>query len=625
MCGIAGWIRRHRTDDGQEILNRMTQAIWHRGPDGDGSMLTQVGRDGYEVAFGHRRLAIIDVALGIQPMSVDDGRLVISYNGEVYNYPELREELKGLGQVFETDSDTEVVLRAYDTWGTDCFGRFRGMFALAILDRHADQVIFARDPFGKKPLYFYEKDGDIAFASEVLALTEYPGFEKHLDRSSAYDYLINRYVPGPNTLFQCVRKLPPGHLAIWKNGALTQERYYVQPDRDQKPHNDLPSDPIAGYMEKLDHAVQIRMRSDVPFGAFLSGGIDSSAIVAIMSRHSQLPITTFSVGFKEDAYNELNYARAVADAYKTDHNELVISANEIMDHLPAMARNRGAPVSETADVPIYLLSCQAAKSVKMVLTGEGSDEVLAGYPKHGVEPLIGTYHRFMPSVLHNNLINPLIQSLPYKFRRVKIMMDSFSERDFEQRMQRWFGAMSDAQRNQLWQGEPSARRLDPYPFSSCPSQSALRRILFFDQASWLPDNLLERGDRMMMAGSIEGRMPFMDVDLVQYTANLPDHFRLRNRVQKWILREAMQSSLPPIILTRPKIGFRVPVNEWFQGPMRAYLCDHLTSSDSRTKELYNPAILTRYVDEHVSGRQNHEKVLWALLNLEIFSREFAIS
>jgi asparagine synthase (glutamine-hydrolysing) len=358
----------------------------------------------------------------------------------------------------------------------------------------------------------------------------------------------------------------------------------------------------------------------VPFGAFLSGGIDSSAVVALMARHSQQPVKTFSVGFKEGGFSELRYAADIARQFHTDHHELEVSVDQVMDLLPDLVRFRDAPVAEPSDIPIYLLAKEARKSVKMVLTGEGSDEILGGYPKHVYERFARPY-QYLPAWLRKGIVEPGVGALPYGFRRAKTAVVNLGLSSFEQRMPRWFGMMSDAERASLVEMAAPAR---PPVDLGCggADNSVLRRILCFDQRSWLPDNLLERGDRMTMAASLEARMPFMDHELAQFVSDLPDHYRVRGRVTKWILREAMTKLLPAQILQRPKVGFRVPVNEWFRTSMKDYLYEHLTGESSRTRGFYRPGALRTVLAEHCEGRQNHEKLLWSLLTLELWHREY---
>ncbi len=622
MCGIAGCILGKVSVDISSTLRTMASAIAHRGPDDEGFFEAST-KDGYfRVGLAHRRLSIIDLSTGHQPLGNEDGSIQIVFNGEIYNFQKLRDDLISLGHCFSTNSDTETIVHAYEEWGTACVERFRGMFAFAIWDINRQRLMLARDRFGKKPLYFYYVGDSLLFASEIKSILSFPGVGRQVDSSSLWDYLAYRYVPGPATMFSNIRKLMPGSFAVWEAGALVEQRYSMPPDREPLMDSIVQGDTIGEFMDVLDESVRIRMISDVPFGAFLSGGLDSSAVVGLMSAHSTQPVKTFSVGFAESAYSELGYAKVVADKFKTDHHELVVSQTHLMDHLPALVRFRDAPVAEPTDIPIYLLAREASRTVKMILTGEGADEFLGGYPKHVYERYVQTY-QLLPSVIRHAFIEPLVYAQPRQFYRLKTAIKNLGLEHFEERMPRWFGALSDAERSELATLSPPDRRYG-VQFDTPRENSALRRILYFDQTSWLPDNLLERGDRMTMAASIEARMPFMDHELAAFVSRLPDNYRVRGRKTKWILREAMKRLLPPTILERPKVGFRVPVNEWFRGSMREYLYDHLTGSSSRTLDYYRKPVLERILKEHVSGQQNHEKLLWTLLSLEIWHREYSI-
>ncbi len=623
MCGISGVIVPEGWSDPAGLLRRMNLSLAHRGPDGDGFFETQTHDGAYRVGLGHRRLAIIDLATGDQPMGNEDGSVQLVFNGEIYNFQALRDELIACGYRFSTRSDTETIIHAYQQWGDDCVLRFRGMFAFALWDARRQRLLLARDRFGKKPLFLHERGGALLFGSEIKAILSCTEFSRSVDQDAIWQYLAYRYVPAPATLFAGIRKLMPGSLAVWERGILKERVYARPPDREVLSASEPTGDVVDAFLQKLDESVRIRMIADVPFGAFLSGGIDSSAVVGLMSRHSSQPVKTFSVGFSESAYSELGYAKEIAQLFKTDHHELVVSQDHLIEHLPALVRFRDAPVAEPSDIPIYLLSVEAGRTVKMVLTGEGSDEVLGGYPKHVFERYANSYQR-LPGLLRSGLIEPLISALPYRFHRAKTAAANLGL-PWQERMPRWFGALSNAERIELAAMPPPAETHAGPQFDSSPENSALRRILYFDQTSWLPDNLLERGDRMTMAASIEGRMPFMDHELAAFVSALPDHWRVRGRSTKRILREAMTRLLPAAILQRPKVGFRVPVNEWFRGPMKAYLCDHLLGADSRTAALYNRPKLQALVSAHIEGRQNHEKLLWSLLNLEIWHREYGVS
>jgi asparagine synthase (glutamine-hydrolysing) len=624
MCGIFGWVLGATKRQDRETLVRLTDLMSHRGPDGSGYWLRETPDERFQIGFGHRRLSIIDIGGGAQPMSSEDGRFTLIFNGEIYNYVELRQELVGLGHRFRTNSDTEVLIEAYRAWQLDAVRKFRGMFSFALWDEAEQRLILARDAFGKKPLFLAELQGVLLFGSEIEPLVRFPGFERAFDYEALGHYLLNRYVPGPSTFFRAVRKLPPGHFAVWQSGTLKATRYFTPPVATTVPQVKSFDDAIRLFEQTFDEAVRIRMRSDAPFGAYLSGGIDSSAVVATMVKHSAEPVRTFSVGFREAEYSELDHARAIADRFGTIHNELFVEPNSFMEHWSTAVLRRGAPVSEASDVPIFMLSEMASSSVKMVLTGEGADELMGGYPKHRAERWIGLYQWLMPHLLHERMIYPLARSLPYGMRRVKILALAAGERDFVNRMRVWFGGLSVGESEAMLGRLLSATPPDLFPYSS-ETQSSLRRALFFDQTSWLPDNLLERGDRMMMAGSIEGRMPFMDTVLASVVARFPDEFLTGGKGGKTVLRAAMDKILGPGIVRRKKVGFRVPVGEWFKGPYRDFLQDMLVSDSSSLARMVSGLKLGTLVAEHLNGRQNHERVLWSFLNLEIFLRTFRIA
>ena len=621
MCGIAGWVAKAESPLAEDTLVAMLRAIAHRGPDDEGIAYFRAS-GGEHVFLGHRRLAIIDPEGAHQPMCDGEAGLALTFNGEIYNVRELREELARLGYRFTRNSDTEVLLRAYQHWHEDAVDRLRGMFAFAIWDARKERLFLARDRFGEKPLFLYENGSGLFFASEIKALLQIPGGKPAVSLEAVWDYLAYRYVPGPGTLFAGIRKLQPGTVATWEKGRFTERRYWHPPDRLPGHSSPARSDAVATFLARLDDAVRSQMVSDVPFGAFLSGGIDSSTIVALMSRHNSR-VRTFSVGFGGDRYSELPYAAEVAAHFRTQHCEIVVEHRDIMDHLPRLVAYRDAPVSEPSDIAIYLLAREAARSVKMVLTGEGSDEMLGGYPKHIAERFASGYQK-LPRAMRRALIGPITHALPYRFRRAKTAVTSLDIEDWRERYVRWFGALNRAERDRLsvlrLNGTP---RTDAPPFDADPESSALRRILYFDQTSWLPDNLLERGDRMTMAASIESRVPFLDHEFAQYVSSLPDDYRVRRLRSKWILREACRDLLPQRILERPKVGFRVPVNKWFRADMRDYLLEHLKSANSLTRQYYDAAVLDAVLAEHLDGRQNHEKLLWALLNLEIWHRQYA--
>ncbi len=621
MCGVAGLTTDAGRDAAGQMIDAMTRAIAHRGPDGRSFELLE-GEGGRTVALGHVRLAIIDLATGDQPFRSACGRYTLVFNGEIYNYLEIRAELEAAGVTFRTRSDTEVLLEAWIRWGAAALDRFRGMFAFAIWDAEARSLFLARDPFGKKPLLYFINRGDLIFASEFASLAAHPAFTADIDQQALARYLIWKYAPGHDTLVKGVSQLPPGHYAVWQGGRLTAQRYFSPPlplpAGERRP---LDAAAIRDFRAELEDAVRLRMRSDVPLGAFLSGGLDSSAIVALMAGMSPHPVKTFSIGFKADGFSELWAARQVAERFGTEHHELEIEPDHFLDSLADVTWHRGAPLSEMADVPLYYLSHLAARHVKVVMSGEGSDELLAGYPKHWGDLYLARYQAVAPAALDPLLLDLPRRLLPYSKRRAAILLRAGRERDFVDRQAAWFGLMPHAEAAAL----APALFADYRPFEWAEDPGAevgpLHRALYFDKTVWLPGTLLERGDRMTMAASIEGRMPFMDRKLAAFVATLGDDAFLNGRSGKTILRRAMQADLPPDILSRPKSGFRVPVAEWLRGRLRGYAEDMLLGPQSRFGGFADRARLKTMLDEHVSGRRNREKELWSLLSLEVFLRE----
>lgn len=595
-------------------LSLALDAIQHRGPDGEGEWFGAT-RACEEIAFGHRRLAIIDIAGSPQPLASHDGRFTLTYNGEIYNYIELREELLALGHVFATSGDTEVIIEAYRRWGTKSFPRLRGMFAFALWDAAENRLVLARDPVGKKPLYLADMPGGFAFASEIGALRQLPGVDGAPDLDRVPAYLIRRYIDGPATFFSRIRKLSPGHFLVHEDGQSRQDRFYESPLLSVQPR----LRPLAENVERLgfmlDECVRLRMRSDAPFGLFLSGGLDSSIVLAIMHRHSSTAVRTFSVGFEGDVASELSHASSTARDFDAEHRELYVSATDFAANWAHCVALRGAPVSEASDVAIFLLSQAARSSVKMVLTGEGADELLGGYPKFWGERWLARYHRVVRPSVHRALLHPLVARLPYGYERLKILSRAAGTHDLETRARTWFSSGDVELVTEL------TRALPEIPAAELPPHlGPVRALQVHDFAHWLPDNLLERGDRMMMGGSVEGRMPFMDTELAHLAAGFPEEHLVQGRRGKVVLRELAKQLLRPDLISRPKIGFTVPLGSWFRGPLRPMLNDLLKSEQSRVRPLIDGIVLDRIFASHMAGHDNHSKLLWTLANLELFLR-----
>lgn len=625
MCGIAGWFASVEPERAKVQMNDMLSPMRHRGPDGSGTYFAKSGIGDQLVALGHLRLAIIDLSTGDQPMADATGKYRIVYNGEIYNYRELREELRAQGAVFKTASDTEVVLQAYIAWGAASLSKLRGMFAFAIHDIRKDELFLARDRYGKKPLFIYETTRGLFFASEIKALLQVHGFERQLDFNSVQDYMLFRYVPSPNTFFKGVRKLPPGHFATYSRGKLKQASYYRLADAWMKPDAHQHGNQQEMFSKALEESVRVRLVADVPFGIFLSGGLDSSVIAALMNQQVTTQLRSFSVGFEDTRYTEAPYAQTVSKYLNTKHELLNVTAAEVFDALPRAIELSDAPVAESSSIMILLLAKVASQSVKMVLTGEGADEMLAGYPKHYFERFSSTYQTMVPRVLHDRVVRPLTSILPFGARRLKTAVDTMGLHDQQERWARWFGALNYRERDRILSRHERYRPLDHTPYAAEADQSALRKVLYHDQSQLLPDNYLERGDRMTMGAGIEARMPFMDHLLAETVSSMPDNMRISGRHQKWCLRKLAGQLLPREIAWRQKRGFSTPMRSWLQGQLREPLHDLLLSNSSMSQVFLERREVSKAVADHCESRVDNEKLLWMLLNLEMFLRQAKLS
>jgi asparagine synthase (glutamine-hydrolysing) len=582
MGAIAGWIAGRNAPDEAALVPAL-DALAHRGAHGEGLCV-------FGAESGHR------VVLG-QPYYDEEAGIALILDGTIANRKELKAQLSLRGYRFAGESAAEMLARAYEQWDKDVVHHLRGAFALALWDLGKERLMLARDRLGEKPLYLADHAGALYFGSETKALTRLPGMKPQPDPEGVRDYLAYRYVPGPRTLLAGVRKLMPGTYALWQFGRLREVRYWSPPDR-VPPSKDASADPVADFTEKLDEAVQLRM----PAGILLSGGIDSATLVALASRQHQ-SIRTYSAGFADDPHSELGRAALVAQHFGTQHHEIVLSPRDVVARLPEVVRHRDAPVSRPADVALHFIACEAARSTRAVLTGEGSDEVIGGYRRYVAERY-GWAFRSMPTLLL--LAAPLAAGRP----KLQTALSSLRTSDWRERYVRWIGTDISVLQIKVNGAMPA--------FDADPNASSLRRALYFDQASWLPDNVLERTDRMTMAASLEARAPFVDHRLVEFVSTLPDDLRVRGLSTKWILRQAARPLLAK--LSPRQAGFRIPAGAWLRGELRDFLLEHLRGASSITRIYYEPRVLDRVLDQHLGGRRNHETLLWTLLNLEIWHR-----
>ncbi|MFN3189916.1 MAG: asparagine synthase (glutamine-hydrolyzing) [Aureliella sp.] len=618
MCGIAGIALNdpgQRADAGR--LSAMLDAIVHRGPDDSGVLL-----DG-EVALGMRRLSIIDLADGQQPIYDESGRYGVVFNGEIYNYVELRKDLESRGHCFRTNSDTEVIVHLYEDFGKDCVDHLRGMFGFAIWDRVERRVFIARDRLGIKPLYYTVVGSNLYFGSEVKSLLALEDVERAVDLQALSDYLSLKYVPSPKTLFRGISSLEPGHHLTYEHGEISMERYW---DLSFAKSTQAISeeDAIERLGELLRESVRLRLRSDVPFGAFLSGGLDSSVIVALMAEQMSQPVKTFSVGFSDaEGVDELPYAKQVADAFGAEHHTLSIGAKDFLTHAENVLWHLDQPIADQATVATHMVARLARRHVKMVLTGEGGDELFAGYARYEGERL-SPWARRIPSPI-TSLANQIGQRMP-GLRRAKIALNALAIRDEAQRFSNWFPMFSDDAKanlveSQLRSALPAAEIFDRY-LSQTDATNPLDRMLYCDSKAWLVDYLLLRGDKLTMANSLEARVPLLDHRLVEFAGRLPDSLKLRHGQRKYLLKRFGEQVLPREIVHREKQGFPIPIDRWLRREASEMMQDLLSDDSIQRRGFFQADTVEHLKQRHLSGFADHSVELWGLMSLEMWMRRF---
>ena len=645
MCGIAGacW-----SSDGEPlaeaVLRRMTDAISHRGPDDDGHYFSSnSGSTAGGAALGHRRLSIIDLAGGHQPLSNEDGSVWIAFNGEVYNYRELQPQLEALGHRFRTSSDTECIVHAYEQWGHDCVQHLRGMFAFAIWDDRHRKLFLARDRMGQKPLVYRVASGRLTFASELKALLQVPGAPRDIDPQAVADFVTLQYVPHPKTMLNGYRKLPPAHWAEFDatTGTSMVRRYWEAPF--VRPQGYGPSQieslslatfdsPQAALRETLTEAVRLRMRSDVPFGAFLSGGVDSTIITGLMQRETTEKVQTFSIGFNVKQFDERSYAREAATKLETDHHEFVVDPSAV-EMLPKLTQHYDEPFGDSSAIPTMYLSQLTRQHVTVALTGDGGDELFAGYDRYLAVDLASKIDRW-PWPIRAMLASPIWQRLPAgvrqksKLRQVKRFLAALGQHP-RRRYANWVSIFDDARRPTLFSVE-FARTLGDYDgasfienaYAHCAEENFVQRTTCVDVETYLPCDILTKVDIASMAYGLEARSPFMDHHVVELAAQMPLALKLHGRRGKRILVETFQDLLPESIQSRPKMGFGVPLDHWFRNELRELLCDTLLDPRSLQRGYFDPATVRRLIDEHVTSQWDHSARLWLLLMFELWQQRF---
>lgn len=633
MCGIAGFLSTEpagdRAGEWRKTLGRMTAAISHRGPDSEGFFADE------HAFLGHRRLSIVDLSGGGQPMANETGRRHIIYNGEVFNHAALRPELERAGHRYQNRSDTETLLHAWEEYGAASVTRFRGMFAYCIWDQDRKTLFCARDRLGIKPFYYYWDGRTFLFGSEIKALLAHPLLQARFNDNNLAEYLAFGFVSNDETLFAGVRKLPPGHtLTLTLAGntpRLAIERYWDVP----APGTTQPGDPgddagwTAELRRRLEETVEMRLMADVPLGMFLSGGVDSSALAAMMQRMVSQPVKTFSVGYTEAPYSELGYARQVAEAIGTDHHEVKIGMAEFFSHLPKLIWHEDEPICWPSSVSLYFVSKLASEQVKVVLTGEGSDELFAGYERYGHylfnDKWARVYGAAVPAPLRRAL-RRMVESTPLlngNLRRKAMHTFLGREATLESlQLDNFYCALSEDDRAALAPavtGNPYAayRRF----WDAREDASLLSRMLYADQKTYLVE-LLMKQDQMSMAASIESRVPLLDHTLVEFAARIPDGLKLRGGTSKYIFKKAVEDLLPHSIVHRKKMGFPTPLRSWLRDERAAPLYDLLLRPDTPVAEYFDRKAVTALIDAHRSGTVDATDRIWRLVNLQVWAEVF---
>ena len=621
MCGICGLFSLTGKPIDRELLERMTSIINHRGPDGAGSYISE------GVGLGHRRLSIIDLAGGAQPISNEDDTLQVVFNGEIYNFIELREELKGKGHSFKTNSDTEVILHGYEEWGKDCVSRFNGIFAFALWDSKRKSLFIARDHLGVKPLYYIRLRDKLLFASEIKSLLQDRDVPREVDIKSLNELFTFRYVPSPNTLFKDIKKLPPGHWMLCSANDFQINRYWNWTPRiiDGRPEDEM----IEAYQNLMEDSIRLQMRSDVPVGLFLSSGIDSGAILAIMSRYVSNPIYTFTIGFEGgEKTNETDDARQMAARFGANHTEMIVGPKDYENYYDRYLWDIEEPVGNETAAAFYFVSKIASEKVKVALTGQGADEPWAGYHRHlGVK--LSTMYSRLPHSL-TEYTNKVVHMLP-RSQRLKRGVTALHEPDMLTRFAKIYSFYSAEMKGKLFQdwvkqeislNGHEAKEALRHLYSDVQHLDPLTQMLYIDTRANLPDDLLMVSDKTSMANSIEARVPFLDYRLVEFIETIPSNLKLKGFQGKYLHKKAVEKWLPKEIINRKKKGFANPINIWLQHKMRTYVGDCLLSETSSVNHYFNKYYIKSLLSLHEANKEDYLRHIYLLISFELWHQKF---
>jgi len=629
MCGIVGFLTSKASDiPGHDILRRMREILVHRGPDDLGEYIRPLDNQGPFVFFGHRRLSIIDLSGGHQPLSNEDGTVWVVFNGEIYNFIELKQELEARGHAFRTHSDTEVIVHSYEEYGEECFRRFNGMFGIGIWDEPRGRLLLARDRLGKKPLYYYRTNETFIFASELKAILTYPNFPRKVNPLSLMKYLFYEFIPSPHTIFDEARKLSSGSYLIWQKGRM-EVREYWSPFRSERVGENL-SEPEAEVrmMDLLKRSVRRRLISDVPLGVFLSGGIDSSAITALAQNEASGKVKTFSIGFEDPSFDESTYATQVSQFLGTEHYEQQMTPSDLLHIVPNLPDILDEPMADASILPTYLLSKFTREYVTVALGGDGGDELFAGYPTYLAHKLARQYGRFFGNlhpVIHffGNLLPVSDNNISFDFKVKKFLSGI---------------GYPDGIRNSIWLGSFTFPGIEKVVSSEIlnhfdrirlveeissyeetfPIKDLTTQLQYLDLKLYLQESILVKVDRASMACSLEVRAPFLDYELVEFVMGLPSELKLRGFTSKYVLKKAMKNLLPKEVIQRKKKGFGVPIAKWVKGPLRELFEELLLPDRIRREGFLNPEYVTTLLQDHLMNKKDNRKQLWTLLVWELW-------
>jgi len=621
MCGIVGIYNLKETPVDRFLLQKMADTLHHRGPD-DGAIYINKN-----VGLGHKRLSVIDVSpAGRQPMTNEDKTLWVVFNGEIYNFQEIKKDLERRGHKFSSKTDSEVILHSFEEWGHQCVKKFDGMFAFAIFNEKDGSIFLARDRLGEKPLYYFLNEEKFIFGSEIKAILEDNSVPRNIDNQGLINYFTFGHSIAPDTIYQGIKKLLPGHYLVFRNKKIEIKEYWDSQISGKK--EDKGKDYYQKRIRELFEAsVKEELISNVPLGAFLSGGIDSSSVVAVMAKNGVRPLKTFSVGFDVAGteFNELADARVVADYFKTEHHELFLKEPDLINILNQLVYHYDEPFGDAAAFPVFCLSQFAKKHVTVVLTGEGGDEIFGGYRRYIVE---NNYFKLMAlnSLFNNKIFTKLIEPLP-GFRRTKKLFESISIKDDLSRYTNWLTFFSKDMINGFFNSELLSLKQDPLKvykeyWSRCQSKNLLDKVMYLDQKIWLPDCYLEKVDKASMAFGLETRSPILNHHLVDFSNSIPAKYKIKGFETKYIFKEAMKDILPARVLKKKKHGLAVPTNAWFKGKLKNYLFEVIFDQKTRSRGYFNFEYIEKIYKKYQDKNQPFDFQFWLILNFELWHRQF---